>query len=279
MLHRSCVQTWYASKAEKGRIPDCPCCNAPVDERPESFRVCFFSQGDDDGGLVEAVAPQEILLALTPATRSILELLAMLHELRPRLEVTDRQAYDDMIDQLDLDAWNKNPEPGMVKEIREKLDKVVAKVGEMWAVETTRVSLTVEELHRSRPLMPVRLPPLQCHLEQMMESFEKWKYVADSFKRTRKNQTEFRRVYEARIDQNRQLKELSDKLKRQKKELHWQHVKAIEEQRKLHREQLAEREESLNEELRRLNAKWKERNSSLQAQLDHVKADQSSASE
>lgn len=141
MLHRSCAKTWYASKADKRRIPVCPCCSAPIDERPENLKVCYFSGDHDEGSPVEPVPPQEILMALTPATKPILELLAMLHELRPRLGVADKHAYDNMVDQLMLDAvpMGKDPEPSMIREIREKLDKIVEKVTEMWAVEETRV--------------------------------------------------------------------------------------------------------------------------------------------
>lgn len=69
-----------------------------------------------------------------------MELLAMLKELRPRLIPTDMHKYDQMIDEVMLDAWLGNPEPSRIREIREKVDKVVEKVGEMWAVEETKVS-------------------------------------------------------------------------------------------------------------------------------------------
>lgn len=104
-----------------------------------------------------------------------------------------------------------------------------------------------------------------------MDSFGKWKYIAHNFKRTRKNQTEFKRINEARIDQKKQLKALSEKLKKQEKESHWQQVQALEDEKKSHQEQLAKMKAKLEEELRSINAKWRERNGSLQAQLDHAK--------
>jgi hypothetical protein len=140
MLHRYCAKVWYDSKADKHRIPDCPCCQTPIDERPENLNICFFSGNDDSDSKVEPTPPQEVLKSFNPATRQILELLAMLKELRPRLIPTDMHKYDQMIDEVMLDAWLGNPEPSRIREIREKVDKVVEKVGEMWAVEETKVS-------------------------------------------------------------------------------------------------------------------------------------------
>jgi predicted transcriptional regulator len=108
---------------------------------------------------------------------------------------------------------------------------------------------------------------------EMDKYHKKWKYIADSFKKTRKARQTFEKLTQERISLRQQLKELSSANKKQTEDTFWQHAVAIENERTLHEEEMTVQRQHSTEELRRINAKWKERNGSLQAQLDSVKTE------